>query len=111
MSIGRITDLPLERVSEENHKLGWVDDDGNGCATSRIKRVRKGADNPDATPPESAHLLHPPFSPSTDKGELDAGMLALALANGAPCSGPANTIETLVAAAVALVVFTNAGER
>ena len=105
MSIVRIPDLPLERVSEENHELG---DDGIGWATSRSKQVRDGAN---ATSPESAHLLHPPFSPSTDKGELDAGMLALALANGAPCSGLANTIETLVAAAVAPVVFTNAGER
>ena len=38
-------------------------------------------------------------------------MLALALANGAPCSGSANTIETLVAAAVAPVVLMNDGER
>jgi hypothetical protein len=39
-------------------------------------------------------------------------MLALALANGASCSGSANTIETLAAAAaVAPVVLMNDGER
>ena len=38
-------------------------------------------------------------------------MLALALANGAPCSSSANTIETLAAAAVAPVVLMNNGEH
>jgi hypothetical protein len=33
-SIVRITDLHLEHVSDENHELGWVDDDGNGWASS-----------------------------------------------------------------------------
>ena len=48
---------------------------------------------------------------STDKGELDAEMLALALANRVPCSGSANTIERLAAAAVAPLVLMNDGER
>ena len=65
----RITDFPLERVSEQNHELGWVDDNDNG-STSRMKRVRKRADNPDATPPSSAHLLHSPFSPQQTKVKL-----------------------------------------
>ena len=38
-------------------------------------------------------------------------MLALALANGAPCSGSANTRDTLAAAVVAPVVLMNDGER
>jgi len=37
--------------------------------------------------------------------------MRLALANGAPCSGSANTIETLAAAAVAPVVWMNDEER
>lgn len=52
------------------------------------------------------HTMRLPLT-STDKGEVDAGMLALALANGAPCSGSPNT-ETL---AVAPVVLMNKGER
>jgi hypothetical protein len=45
---------------------------------------------------------------STDKGEPETGILSLALANGAPCSGSANTIDTLAALPD---VLTNDGER
>ena len=41
--------LVIDKMFRRMPELGWVDDDGSGWATSRIKRVRKGVDNPGVT--------------------------------------------------------------
>jgi len=42
-----------------------------------------------------------------DNGEPEIKIRELALANGAPCSGSANTIDTLAAGAATVVVLIN----